>query len=89
MSAIYATRFEAVFLCIHPKGPKMSISEAAEYMEQSESFVKKWVKRYKQYKDVDDTPEKESKIKFTFKKATFQKKKTQSQCNNKKMRTIK
>ncbi|KOC60040.1 hypothetical protein WH47_09180 [Habropoda laboriosa] len=34
MSAVYATRFEAVFLCYHPKGRKMSVKNAEKYMHK-------------------------------------------------------
>lgn len=57
MSAAYASRFEAVFLCSHPRGPKMSFAAASRYMGKSVSFVKKWVKRYSDVKNVDDLPE--------------------------------
>lgn len=56
MSAAYLKRYEAVFLCIHPKGPKMSITGAARYMHKSEGFVRMWVERYKASKTVDDLP---------------------------------
>ncbi|KYQ56104.1 hypothetical protein ALC60_04992 [Trachymyrmex zeteki] len=36
MSAAYASRFEAVFLCTHPKGPKMSYAAAGRYMKKSQ-----------------------------------------------------
>lgn len=57
MSAPYAKRFEAVFLCTHSKGPKMSYKAAAKYMHKSEDFVRKWVIRYKEQNNVDDLPE--------------------------------
>ncbi|GAB1862215.1 Mos1 transposase HTH domain-containing protein [Camponotus japonicus] len=57
MSTAYASRFEAMFLCSHPKGPKMSFAMASRYMGKSVSFVKKWVKRYNDMKNVDDLPE--------------------------------
>lgn len=60
MSAKYASRYEAVFLCIHPKGPKMSQSAAAKYMRKSKAFVQKWIQRYKVAKNVDDLPERGS-----------------------------
>lgn len=60
MSAAYASRYEAVFLCTHPKGPKMFHAAAAKYMRKSKSFVSKWVKRYKETKTVDDLPERGS-----------------------------
>lgn len=47
MSAPYAKRFEAVFLCTHSKEPKMSYKTATKYMHKSEDFVRKWVTRYK------------------------------------------
>jgi len=60
MSAKYASRYEAVFLCTHPKGPKMSQSAAAKYMRKSKTFVQKWIQRYKVAKNVDDLPERGS-----------------------------
>lgn len=57
MSAAYASRFEAVFLCTHSRGPKLTSAKAARYMAKSEAFVRKWVKRYKESKDVDDLPD--------------------------------
>lgn len=45
MSTTYVKRFEAVFLCAHLKGPKMSYKTAAQYMKKSEAFVSKWGKR--------------------------------------------
>lgn len=56
MSAAYASRFEAVFLCTHPKGPKMSRQAAAKYMKKSKAFINKWVNRYLEVKNVDDLP---------------------------------
>ncbi|CAH2089036.1 unnamed protein product [Euphydryas editha] len=57
MSAMYAKRFEAVFLYTHPKGPKLSYAAAAKVIKKSKKFVEKWIKRYKQLKNVDDFPE--------------------------------
>ena len=57
MSCVYAKRFEAVFLCTHPKGPLMSYTAVANYIKKSKSFVKKWVEHYKDNKTVDDLPE--------------------------------
>ena len=54
ISTKYASRYEAVFLCTHPKGPKMSQLEAAKYMKKSKSFVQKWVQRYNVAKNIDD-----------------------------------
>lgn len=56
MSAPYIKRLEAVFLCSHPKGPKMSSQGAAKYLHRSKAFVDKWVNRYKTHKNVDDLP---------------------------------
>lgn len=56
MSAIYAKRYEAVFLCSHPRGPKMSHSAAAKYMKMSRQFVTKWVNRFLEVRNVDDFP---------------------------------
>lgn len=65
MSAAYASRYEAVFLCSHPKGPKMSYGAAAKYMKKSKAFVSKWVKRYSEVKNVDDLPDRGSVQKTT------------------------
>lgn len=65
MSSAYATRFEAVFLCVHPKGPKISVAKAAKYLRKSESFVRKWINRYEQFKHVDDLPGRGTKSKVT------------------------
>lgn len=60
MSEKYLKRYEAVFLVHHTKGPKLSYISAAKYMKKSESFVKKWVKRYIEVGNVDDLPERGS-----------------------------
>lgn len=65
MSAAYAKRFEAVFLCTHPKGPKMSYAAAAKYIKKSRAFVEKWVQRFKELKNVDDLPDRGSIEKVT------------------------
>lgn len=65
MSAAYASRYEAVFLCSHPKGPKMSYTAAAKYMKKSKTFISKWVKRYLEVKNVDDLPNRGTKSKTT------------------------
>lgn len=57
MSVAYVSRYEAVFLCTHPKGPKMSYGAAAKYMKKSKAYVSKWVKRYLEVKNVDDLPD--------------------------------
>lgn len=61
MSATYIKRLEAVFLCSHPKGPKMSVLSAAKYLHRSKAFVSKWVTRFKTNKNVDDLPERGTK----------------------------
>lgn len=55
MSVAYASCFEALFLCTHPKGAKMPYSDASRYMEKSERFVRKWVKCFDETKSVDGT----------------------------------
>lgn len=65
MSAAYASRYEAVFLCLHPKGPKMSYGVAAKYMRKSKTFVSKWAKRYSEVKNVNDLPNRGSMQKTT------------------------
>lgn len=65
MSSAYAKRFEAVFLCIHPKGPKMPYATAAKYIRKSKAFVQKWVQRFKECKNLDDFPERGLKGKVT------------------------
>jgi len=41
MSVAYISRYEAVFMCLHPKGLKMSHGAAAKYMKKSKTFVNK------------------------------------------------
>ncbi|KOC60755.1 hypothetical protein WH47_06901 [Habropoda laboriosa] len=65
MSAAYASRYEAVFLCTHPKGPKMSRQQAAKYMRKFKTFVTKWVNRYLEVKNVDDLPKRGTTPKIT------------------------
>jgi hypothetical protein len=64
MSAAYANRCEAMFLCMHPKGPQMSFSAAMRFMKKSKDFVRKWINRYKQIKNVDDLPERGSNARY-------------------------
>lgn len=45
----------------------MSFAQAAKYMKKTKQFVHKWVKRYKEFKTVDDLPER-GKIRKTSKK---------------------
>ena len=56
MSAIYAKRYEAVFLCTHARGPHLSYSAAAKVLKKSKHFVQMWVERYRDTKTVDDLP---------------------------------
>lgn len=65
MSAVYALRFKAVFLCHHEKGPKLTHAAAARYLRKSKSFVQMWVQRYKETKTVDDLPDRGSAQKFS------------------------
>jgi len=67
MSAAYASRYKAVFLCLHPKGSKMSYGAAAKYIKKSKTFVSK-VKRYSDVKNIDDLPNRGSTSKKTMKK---------------------
>lgn len=45
----------------------MSFSAAARYMKKSKNFIRKWVNRYKEVKNVDDLPER-GKMRVTTKK---------------------
>lgn len=60
MSAVYASRFEAIFLCLHEKGPKLTQTAAAKYMGKSKQFVSKWINRYKKVGNVDYFPDRGS-----------------------------
>jgi len=42
MNAAYASRYEAAFLYLHPKGPKM-YGAAAKYMKKSKTFTNKTI----------------------------------------------
>lgn len=55
-SEYFSKRFEAVFLCSHSHGPKLSISATAKQIKKSEAFVRKWVKQWKREKNVNDQP---------------------------------
>jgi len=50
MSAAYASRHEAVFMCFYPKRSKMSYGAAAKYMKKSKTFVSKGAKHYSDVK---------------------------------------
>ena len=54
MSNYYKKRFEIVFLCLHPRGPKMSKEAAAKYLKVSKGEVYLWCKRYQETGVVDD-----------------------------------
>ena len=56
MSAIYAKRYEAVFLCTHARGLHFSYSPAAKVLKKSKHFVQMWVERCRDTKTVDDLP---------------------------------
>ena len=56
MSAIYAKRYEAVFLCTHVRGSHLSYSDAAKVPINSKHFVQMWVERYRNTKTIDDLP---------------------------------
>jgi len=56
MSAKYLKRYEAVFLVLHAKGPKLTYAQASKVLRKSKSFVEKWVKQYKEVANVDDLP---------------------------------
>ena len=56
MSAIYAKRYGAVFLCTHPRGPHLSYSAAVKVLKKSKHVVQMWVERYRHTKIVDDLP---------------------------------
>ena len=60
VSVAYAKRFEAVFLCMQPKGPQMSYATVTKYIKKSKAFVGKWVQRFKESKNVDDLPDRGS-----------------------------
>jgi len=53
MSVAYLSRYEAVFLCLHPKELKLSYGAAIKY-KKLKTFVSKWMKRYFTVKNVDD-----------------------------------
>lgn len=55
-SEVFHSRFEAVFLHLHPRGPKMSIAAIARYMKKNRSFVQRWIDHYKREKNVNDHP---------------------------------
>lgn len=52
----FSKRFEAVFLHLHPFGPKWSIVKVAKHIRKSRGFVRKWIEQYKREKNVNDQP---------------------------------
>ena len=56
MSAIYAKRYEAIFLFTHARGPHFSYSAAAKVLKMSKQFVQIWVEWYRDTRTVDDLP---------------------------------
>lgn len=54
MSAWDISRYEAVFLCLHPEEPKISYRATVKYMKKSKALVSKWVQRYSDVKNVYD-----------------------------------
>ena len=59
MRAIYAKRYEAVFLCTHARGPHLLYSAAAKVLKKFKHFVQMWVERYRETKTVNDLPGRE------------------------------
>lgn len=55
-SKYYSQRFEAVFLHLHPKGPKWSVKQTAKYIKKKTNFVQRWCERWKHEKNVNDQP---------------------------------
>lgn len=49
-------RFEAVFIHLHPRGPKLPIEATAKYLKKSKPFVQHWVDQFKHEKNVNDRP---------------------------------
>ena len=47
-------RWELVFLCRHPRGPKLGFKLAAKEVGCSTTTAKKWVKRFEDTEDVQD-----------------------------------
>ena len=56
MSLQYKQRWEIVFLCLHPFGPKMTQVGASKYLKISRGSVRMWINRYKETGAVDDIP---------------------------------
>lgn len=55
-SEYFSKRFEAVFLHLHSRGPKLNIQKTANQIKKSEHFVRYWVEQWKREKNVNDQP---------------------------------
>lgn len=55
-SKYYGKRFEAIFLHLHPRAPKLSIAATAKYITKSEKLVRRYVQQYICEKNVNDQP---------------------------------
>lgn len=55
-SKYFFSRFEAVFLHLHPRGPKLSLSATAKYVQKSRGVVQHWTEQWKHEKNVNDQP---------------------------------
>ena len=49
-------RYEIIFLCEHPKGPKLSITNMAIYIGCSRPTVIYWTQKYRQNSDLNTQP---------------------------------
>lgn len=56
MSLPINKRYEAIFLHLHPKGPKMGLTDTANEIGCARSSVVFWVKRWYKTKDLSDKP---------------------------------
>lgn len=52
----FSPRFEAIFLHLHPHGPKWSVQKTAKYIKKSTNFVQRWSEQWKCEKNVNDQP---------------------------------
>lgn len=55
-SGMFKVRFKAVFIHLHPRGPKLPIEATAKYLKKSKPFVQHWVDQFKHEKNVNDRP---------------------------------
>lgn len=55
-SEYYSKRFEAVFLHLHHRGPKLTIQQTANQIKKSRAFVEQWINQWKREKNVNDQP---------------------------------